>query len=325
MYAVFRQELAEIEEAGLMLSEEDYYIYRRNVRQTTLRGGSVKSAGEKWIADFLFEHDIPYRYEKLWFWDSEHYRPDFSIFYRQEDYVIEHWAIDENHREELPSWWGKTWKEYRQEMQRKRRYWREKNIVLIETSTADMRLGRTHFEAILKQRLEDAGITCHKLPQEELYEKVEHDHLTKFAEMLTQFIQRAKKKRLSPTKMQREIDAYEPRDERESIFLQLASRVYKEYEQEKENQNRIDFDDLLMRATQRVHETEGRYSIRVDHQRDIRMNDLRWIMIDEYQDFSPLFYPIVSAKSDPVSSLPGQATMPGKGGSRFRVRKDKRN
>ena len=295
MYAVFRQELAEIEEAGLMLSEEDYYIYRRNVRQTTLRGGSVKSAGEKWIADFLFEHDIPYRYEKLWFWDSEHYRPDFSIFYRQEDYVIEHWAIDENHREELPSWWGKTWKEYRQEMQRKRRYWREKNIVLIETSTADMRLGRTHFEAILKQRLEDAGITCHKLPQEELYEKVEHDHLTKFAEMLTQFIQRAKKKRLSPTKMQREIDAYEPRDERESIFLQLASRVYKEYEQEKENQNRIDFDDLLMRATQRVHETEGRYSIRVDHQRDIRMNDLRWIMIDEYQDFSPLFYQLIQS------------------------------
>ena len=353
MYTVFRQELVEIEEAGLMLSEEDYYIYRRNVRQTTLRGGSVKSAGEKWIADFLFEHDIPYSYEKVWFWEGEHYRPDFSIFYRQEDYVIEHWAIDENHREELPSWWGRTWEEYRQEMQRKRRYWREKEVVLIETSTADMRLGREHFEAVLKQRLEDAGITCHKLPQQELYKKVEHDHLTKFTEMVTQFIQRAKKKGFSPTQMQREIDAYEPRDERESVFLQLATRVYKEYEQEKEEQNRIDFDDLLIqrakkkgfsptqmqreidayeprderesvflqlatrvykeyeqekekqsrvdfddllvRATQRVHETEGRCNIRVDHQRHIRMNDLHWIMIDEYQDFSPLFYQLIQS------------------------------
>ena len=111
MYTVFRQELAEIEGTGLMLFEEDYYIYRRNVRQITLRGDLVKSAGEKWVADFLFEHDIPYIYEKLCFWNGEHYRPDFSIFYRQEDYIIEHWAIDENHREELPSWWGKSWEE----------------------------------------------------------------------------------------------------------------------------------------------------------------------------------------------------------------------
>ncbi len=297
MYAVFRQELAEIEEAGLLLSEEDYYTYRRNVRQTTLRGDRVKSAGEKWIADFLFEHDIlSYSYEKIWFWDGEHYRPDFSIFYRQEDYVIEHWGIDENHREELPNWWGKTWEEYRREMQGKRDYWRKKDdVVLIETSTADMRLGREHFEAILKQKLENAGITCHKLHQEELYEKVEHDHLTKFAEMITQFIQNAKKKGLSPIQMQREIDTYEPRDERESVFLQLATRVYKEYEQEKEEQNRIDFDDLLVRAIQRVHETEGRCNIRVDHQRHIRMNDLRWIMIDEYQDFSPLFYQLIQS------------------------------
>ncbi|MGA9347914.1 MAG: UvrD-helicase domain-containing protein [Anaerolineae bacterium] len=296
MYTVFRQELAEIEEPGQVLSDEDYYTYRRSMRQTTLRGELVKSKPEKWVADFLFEHDIlSYTYEELCFWGGGHYHPDFSIFYRQKKYIIEHWAIDENHREELPSWWRKSWEEYRQEMQRKRRYWREKNVVLIETSRADMQLGREHFEAILKQKLENAGIICSKLPQEELYEKVEHDHLSRFAKMVTQFIQNAKKKGLSPTQMQREIDAYQPRDERESVFLQLATRVYKEYEQEKEKQSRIDFDDLLTQATQRVHETEGRCDIRVDHQRHIRMNDLHWIMIDEYQDFSPLFYQLIQS------------------------------
>jgi DNA helicase-4 len=295
MYTVFRQEIEEIEEPGEMLSDEDYYTYRRSIRQPTLRGDLVKSKGEKWIADFLFEHDIQYGYEELYFWDGEHYRPDFSICYHRWKYIIEHWAIDERRREKLPRWWGKSWKEYRQEMQRKRRYWREREEVLIETSTADMRLGREHFEAVLKQKLEDVGIACHRLSQEKLHERVRRDHLSRFAQMITQFIQRAKKKRLSPAQMQRALATYEPRDEREAVFLQLATRVYKAYEQQKEEQDCIDFDDLLIRATQRVHETGGRCRIRVDHQRRIRMNDLRWIMIDEYQDFSPLFYQLVQS------------------------------
>ncbi len=297
MYTMFREEVAEVEEPGQMLSEEKYYTYRRSIRQPTLRGELIKSVGEKWIADFLFEHDIRYRYEELYFWDGKHYHPDFSIFYGQETYIIEHWGIDENHREKSPLWpSGKTWEEYRQEMRRKRDYWRKKDdVVLIETSIVDKRPGREHFEAVLKQRLENVGIICNKLPQKQLHEKVQRDHLIRFAKMITQFIQNAKKKGLSPSQMQSKIHAYEPRDERESTFLQLATRVYEKYEQEKQKQNRIDFDDLLMQAAQRVHETEGRCSIRIDHQRDIPMNDLRWIMIDEYQDFSPLFYQLIQS------------------------------
>ena len=80
IYVFFRQEIKELEDAGAFLSEEKYYVYRRNHVQDSLGGQPVKSIGEKWIADFLFEHDIPYVYEHPRFWDDGHrgiYRPDF--------------------------------------------------------------------------------------------------------------------------------------------------------------------------------------------------------------------------------------------------------
>lgn len=188
MYAFFREDLVAIEDAGLLLPEDEYYVYRRNLRQRTLRGDVVKSRGEKWIADFLFEHYIWYKYESVYSWDGGLYRPDFWVGSADKDYIIEHWAIDEDHPEALPAWWPKTAEDYLEEMDRKRQYWKDKGIALIETSVADMRAGREQFEMVLRRRLEEHGITCRRLPQEGLYEKVVPIHLSKFAEKATQFI-----------------------------------------------------------------------------------------------------------------------------------------
>jgi DNA helicase-4 len=295
MYAFFREDLVAIEDAGLLLPQDEYYIYRRNLRQRTLRGDLVESRGEKWIADFLFEHDIGYKYESVRMWGGELYRPDFWVGCVDKDYIIEHWAIDEYHKEELPGWWTKTWEDYRQEMDRKRNYWEEKGIPLIETSVADMRAGREQFEAVFRQRLEEVGITCHKLPQEKLYDRVKPIHLSSFAKKATQFIQRAKKKGLSPTGIEEKVAHFDPPDERTSVFLRLATRIYRDYEHRKEEDCKIDFDDLLLEATQVVHSTEGKCSFLVDHQRPVRVSDLRWIIIDEFQDFSPLFNDLIEA------------------------------
>ena len=59
LYQFFRAELKQMENIG-SLPKEDYYTFRRNAAQDTLGGDPVKSAGEKWIADYLFEHDIRY-------------------------------------------------------------------------------------------------------------------------------------------------------------------------------------------------------------------------------------------------------------------------
>ena len=98
IYLFFRKEMRELEDIGTFLSEEDFYTYRRNQVQDTLGGQHVKSIGEKWIADFLFEHDIRYAYEAIWFWDQGggNYQPDFSLVTtgKRYDIVIEHWGID---------------------------------------------------------------------------------------------------------------------------------------------------------------------------------------------------------------------------------------
>ncbi len=83
LYALFRREMAEIECAGFFLDEEDYFDFRRKLLQFTLNGEKVKTIGEKYIADYLFEHDISYGYDKVWLWGNQIIRSDFSIYEQQ--------------------------------------------------------------------------------------------------------------------------------------------------------------------------------------------------------------------------------------------------
>ena len=157
MLQLFRKEMKDIERRGDLLDEGDYYIFRRSMIDITLKGDRVKSMGEKFIADFLFEHDIEYAYEAGYFWKKdETYRPDFKLYENQEDIVIEHWAIDPNSTVgSLPDHWTKTANEYRAEMQRKKDWLKWKDIRLIETSVADLRSNSTvdtrmNFENMLR-------------------------------------------------------------------------------------------------------------------------------------------------------------------------------
>jgi hypothetical protein len=197
MYAFFRKEMREIERTGFLLDQEAYFDFRRNLLQVTLNGERVKSVGEKIIADYLFEHDISYGYEKVWLWGRQVYRPDFSIYEEQKDYVIEHWGIDENDpRKQVPPEWTQTWDEYYAEMQAKRAYWNAKQVVLIETSVQDLHNGREAFEVILQRKLIGVGIRKPKLTSVQLHQKVRDKDYTvmRLSELFTQFIQRAKKK-----------------------------------------------------------------------------------------------------------------------------------
>jgi DNA helicase-4 len=300
MYEFFRKEMREIESSGFFLEKEAYFDFRRNLLQVTLNGERVKSVGEKIIADFLFEHDICYGYEKVWLWGSQLYRPDFSIYEQQKDYVIEHWGIDENDpAKQVPPDWSQTWEDYYAEMQAKRAFWRDKTVVLIETSIRDLWNGREAFEAILNGRLAQVGINKPKLTSAELLHKIrDKDYtITRLSELFTQFIQRAKKQVLKAQDVQKLMWNYQPKDDREAVFLDLACRVYMEYEQALTHQQKVDFDDLMMRAINKVHETKGDCEISLGNpkNRTIRMNDLRWILIDEYQDFSELFSRLITA------------------------------
>ena len=110
-------------------NDDEKYTYLRNKKRVTLNREKVKSNGEKWIADFLFEHDIKYKYEKIltcrkYFENYNNqglkmYHPDFTIWNNKDQttYIIEHWGIDENDQyKKVPKYWKKTWDEYYKEM-----------------------------------------------------------------------------------------------------------------------------------------------------------------------------------------------------------------
>ena len=59
MLAHFREDWDRIAKGGYDKSKEELLQFRRSLPRESLRGEYVKSFGEKVIADFLFEHDIP--------------------------------------------------------------------------------------------------------------------------------------------------------------------------------------------------------------------------------------------------------------------------
>lgn len=308
IYLFFRREIKELEDIGAFLSKDDYYTYRRNHVQESLRGQSVKSVGEKWIADFLFEHGISYTYERVWYWDGPlegNYHPDFSLSTsgRIPDIVIEHWGIDLNDlSRSVPEHWDQTWQEYRDQIDRKRAYWERHNlkhpdqrVTFLETSVAQLRNGREAFEKTLAGLLRDAGVTFRKLPEEQLQKDLVIKRIARLSTMCLQYIQKAKKQRLSPEDLAEKITASPDLDSKTKAFLRIANGLYRRYEHALAENNLIDFDDLMAEAIDCVHRDKGNCQIRTGEDRFVSMNQLQWIMIDEYQDFSRLFYDLIDA------------------------------
>jgi DNA helicase-4 len=309
LYQFFRAELTQMENIGSLLTKEDYYTFRRNAAQDTLGGDPVKSIGEKWIADFLFEYDIRYMYERAWYRDKTgekgNYHPDFSLAINSKipDVVIEHWGIDENDvSDSVPDHWNKTWCEYRDEMNLKREYWRHHNqenpnrpVTFLETSIRDMRHGREAFEKRLKQLFSDIGVPCTKLPEEVLIEKVIRKHIARFSRMCLQFVQRAKKQCLTPEDLDNRISSFFFSCEKEKVFCLIANRIYHRYAKELEEANLIDFDDLMALAVDRINRERGNVVIDPTSDSALNLNTLKWLMVDEFQDFSPLFFNLVKA------------------------------
>jgi DNA helicase IV len=305
MYRVFKTEMRELENIGELLSSEDYLLYRRNHKQLTLRGDYVKSLGEKYIGDFLFEHGIKHRYEKIWDWKKENYKPDFTVFANSDtpNIVIEHWGIDENDPSySIPEHWTESWLEYKAVMEGKRAFWEEYNrknpadpVLLIETSIVDLAKGRNHFEHILRSKLSAHGIKLLKLSDEELYKRLEMVHLVRLTIMFTQYIQKARKQRLSPGELKKRIDKIDRTNDRVCIFAVMANAIYRKYLEELKRTNSIDFDELIERAVGIINKSHGNCDIRTLDDRRVKLSELRWLMIDEYQDFSLLFHDLIES------------------------------
>lgn len=280
----FREDWDNIESGGYGLPMEEMLKYRRSLLRETLNGDYVKSYGEKVIANFLFENRIGYLYERAEKGRLKNYKPDFKIVRPDgTGVVIEYFGMAGD-----PAYDAMT--------EEKRRYWAEKRgWTLIECYPADVAgnaLGG--FLKQLKNELEKDGFRCEPMSDEELWHQIRQRSVDGFTAALKGFIARCRKLELQPDALSLLIRRYKPTCRVEAQFLSLAQELYCEYVSRLAFTDQEDFDGLLNRATKAIESGITTFS-RFKRKQSGDLRELRFIMIDEYQDFSKLFNSLVMA------------------------------
>ena len=104
-----------------------------------------------------------------------------------------------------------------------------------------------------------------------------------------------KKLRLTPQSLDQKILNFNSVARKEKRFCLIANRIYRRYAKELEAADLIDFDDLVALAAERVEKERGNVVIDPTSDSALDLNTLKWLMVDEFQDFSPLFFHLIKA------------------------------
>ncbi len=295
IYDFFREDFETLSDKleDNILEKEDWYLYKKNKTRQTLSGINVKNREDKWISDFLFEHDIKFYYEQQLGWDKidnkYFYHPSFTIKQNNKNYILEHWEIDEfDAKKEVPVAWTKTWNEYKDEIHQKRKLLNKaKNIVFLETSikninyTLKQEQQRMNFEKELKILFEKKKISCEKVPKAKLIEKAWDNTLySRLNQLMGQFIGWMQNLEWTEEDLKIELNK-NSYTEKQTKFCEIGLLVYKKYLEKLEE--KIDFNILISKAIKKIKNN------------NFNVSEFKYILIDEFQDFSQLFQNLINS------------------------------
>lgn len=284
MLGHFRADWESIVRGGLNLTRDEMLSFRRSLVSETLRGEYVKSYGEKVIANFLFEHDIPYFYEQHHWVSGRNYRPDFTVpksDSMRQGVVIEYFGLDgEPDYDELSA--------------KKRTYWESKSDrwAFIELAPKDWNRDAARLEACLKQKLVDAGARPRRLSEDEIWLRARQRAILRFTEAVSGFVGRCRKQWRTPQDIRELMLGHQYSSDIERWFVDLAVEIYELYLDRLEATNADDFDGLLQRATYALDGGSTRFSRKAG---DGDLKRIRYLFVDEYQDFTELFHQLIAA------------------------------
>lgn len=281
MLSHFSTDWERIISGGYNLERPEFIKYRRSLPNISLRGEYLKSHGEKLIADFLFEHDIDYKYERNYWWKGVNYRPDFTIFLSHDSgLIVEYFGLIGN-------------PDYDELTAQKRGYWQNKEKwSLLEITPNLVAPGRADFFTYFKTILEANGVTCTPLSDDEIWHRIKDRAIDRFTTTAVGFIQRCRKLSITPDQLNRIILSQKDLSTVEQLFLDIAQHLYGAYLDRLEATGEEDFDGLMQRAANIIQQGETVFE-RKSGKGDLK--DIRYMFIDEYQDFSNLFHQLVEA------------------------------
>ena len=255
--------------------KHNYYTFIEKADLRTLQGEQVKSFEELMMANWLYENGIEYEYEP----DYEHpipetgrrnYCPDFRL--KKSGVYIEHFGVrrkkmgDGSYRLSTAPYVDRE--EYLAGMAWKRKVHASHETTLIETFSYEREENRL-LEALAEK------IAPFEMPEprsrEALFDRVvELNQIDSFVRVLGTFLRHYKGGGYSLQDCEAKGQTLRL-GRRATAFLSIFEPVYREYQ--KRLGDRIDFEDMILRASEYV-ET-GRYS-----------SPYRHILVDEFQDIS---------------------------------------
>lgn len=247
----------------------EYEKYLRDNEYRTLGGEKVKSYQELLIANFLHINQIEYEYEVNYFTKrridaSFDYRPDFHI--KDTNIYIEHYGIDRhgNTRPDIDA------KKYNDVIIKKSALHKECGTTLIETFHYEWQEGNLLKK--LKVKLDEAGVECNPMSPEKIFEKLnEQQKVGSWAELIVKALQSIRIERLDKKSTLSRLQSANVFNAEK--IANILSELHDGYINELKNQNAIDFDDMIIQATQLVQ--DGFYN-----------PHWKYLLVDEFQDIS---------------------------------------
>nr|WP_272943991.1 UvrD-helicase domain-containing protein [Serinicoccus marinus] len=232
-------------------------------------GTTVKSEGERWVANFLYLHGVSYEYERPYTYDTadaEHrqYHPDF--YYPDIDVWHEHWGLDADGNPRP------GWTDYLDGMERKRQLHRQHGTTLVETTWAEV----MHGDGLsrLEKELVGHGIRLHWDPDRAPVRGVKVVTDADLLRLVRTFMLHVKANSLDRQEVRRRLgDGLVRNRRRTSIFLDLYWPIHDAWQARLADGGYVDFEDMLVQAAD--HLESGRY-----------VSPYRLVMVDELQDAS---------------------------------------
>jgi DNA helicase IV len=264
---VFGRDLPRIGETG----EADEWDKDGKGYVRTLRGERVRSNEERVIANWLFYNGVDYVYERKYEHDTrtdEHrqYRPDF--YYPEIALYHEHLALNADGQP------PPHFKRYLEELRWKRAEHRRRGTDLLETTSHQMRTGQlfTHLSAALRRK----GIVLDPNPERPIPDGGQAAMGdSELVTLIRSFINHAKSNGLNVDDLRKRTEGLQ-QDQfsyRHKLFVELAIPVMQAWDAALQEEEGIDFEDMLNQAAEHVE--SGRY-----------VSDFYLVMADEFQDAS---------------------------------------
>ena len=276
------------------MSDEEFYFSRKTMRYLTLDGQEVDSYGEKYIADYLFERNIPYKCqpriilsqgEKADFGlKCQIYCPDFWLKINDQTFYWEHWA-GTSFEELKNNVLIKDPNRYLRGIEIKKKFMQKRGYKLIETHSRNSKC-KENFEKFLDNIFrEKLGYIPKKLSKEKLLNKIKKFYKkTKLEQTFESFIKQIDNRLIDIYTLQKRSKNF---SKGLANFLEIGLDIYNEYNNTK---NTPDFNDLIKNATQKI---KHNYNTCIFNENGDKLENVKYIMIDEYQDFSALFYNLI--------------------------------